>query len=94
MKPIVLSTLFPATMAHMDAPLPRCATTTRPLAIVGRDLAQASRDVLIGEAVKSVAPHAFYIELLRDRKAIGDVRMASVESSIEAGNLQQVRLSL
>ena len=34
-KPIVLSTLRPPWMAHMDAPLPRCATITRPLAISG-----------------------------------------------------------
>ena len=34
-KPIVLSTLFPETMAHMEAPLPRWATRTRPVAISG-----------------------------------------------------------
>ena len=44
--------------------------------------------------MESVAAHALRIELLGNRKAIGDLRMASVEGSIEAGNLQQVRLSL
>ena len=78
----------------MDAPLPRCATTTRPSAIFGRDLAQASGDVLVGEAVESVATHPLGIERLGNRKAIGDLRMASVEGRIEAGNLQQVRLPL
>ena len=34
-KPMVLSTLLPALMAHIDAPLPRWATTTRPCAMSG-----------------------------------------------------------
>jgi hypothetical protein len=34
-KPMVLSTLFPALIAHMEAPLPRWATTTRPFAMSG-----------------------------------------------------------
>ena len=34
-NPIVLSTLRPPWMAHMEAPLPRCATITRALAISG-----------------------------------------------------------
>ena len=37
-KPIVLATLRPACMAHMLAPLPRCATTTRPVAVFGSRL--------------------------------------------------------
>ena len=81
-------------MAHMDAPLPRCATTTRRLGDLGRDLAEPSRDVLVGEAVKSVAAHALRIELFGNRKAVGDLGMAPVEGRIEAGDLQQVRLPL
>jgi hypothetical protein len=34
-NPIVLSRLRPAFTAHMLAPLPRCAMTSRPLAISG-----------------------------------------------------------
>ena len=34
-KPSVLSTLLPSRIAHRLAPLPRCATITRPLAISG-----------------------------------------------------------
>ena len=34
-KPSVLSTLLPFFSAHMLAPLPRCATITRPPAIAG-----------------------------------------------------------
>ena len=32
---MVLSTLRPPFSAHMEAPLPRCATITRPFAISG-----------------------------------------------------------
>ena len=35
MKPSVLSTLLPFFIAHRLAPLPRCATMTRPSAISG-----------------------------------------------------------
>ena len=31
-NPIVDATLLPSAIAHIDAPLPRCATTTRPAA--------------------------------------------------------------
>ena len=34
-NPIVEATDRPSWMAHIDAPLPRCATTTRPAASVG-----------------------------------------------------------
>src|SRR5439155_23752345 len=60
---------------------------------LGRNLSQPARDVLVGKAMKSVAPHSFRVEVLGDRKAIGNLRMASVECRIEAGDLQYVRLS-
>ena len=44
--------------------------------------------------MEPVAAHALDVELLGDRKAIGNVGMASVEGRIEAGNLQEVGLSL
>ena len=33
-KPMVLATLLPPSIAHMLAPLPRCSTTVRPAAAV------------------------------------------------------------
>ena len=60
----------------------------------GRDLAEPPRDVLVGKAVKSIATNPLRIERLGDRKAVGDLRMASMESGVEAGNLQQARLPL
>ena len=40
-KPIELSTLAPARIAHALAPLPRCATITRPAAISGATVGSA-----------------------------------------------------
>ena len=42
-KPMVLSTLFPPLIAHIEAPLPRWATMTRPPAISAQSAAVASR---------------------------------------------------
>src|SRR5215475_8061832 len=54
-KPIVLSTLRPPESAHIEAPLPRCATTTRRLAIAGATHAlgvERLRDrVMVGDGV-------------------------------------------
>ncbi len=60
----------------------------------GRDLAEPSSDVLVGEAVKSVAANALRVERFGNRKAVGDLRMAAMEGGVEAGDLQQLRLPL
>ena len=57
-KPIVVATLRPARSAQSEAPLPRCATTTRPLGDRRRDLRQDRGDVFVGQPVKAVAAHA------------------------------------
>ena len=61
---------------------------------LGRDLAEPSGDVLVRETMKSVTAYPLEIKLLRDRIVIGQVRVASVECSIEAGDLQEMRLPL
>ena len=57
-NPIDESTLRPFTSPHIDAPDPRCATTTRAAAISGACCLHRPGDVLIGQPVKPVAPHA------------------------------------
>ena len=81
-------------IAHMDAPLPRCATTTRPLRNVRRHLRQPARDVLVRQPVKSVAAHAFLVEALWQRVAVGNFGMAAMKRRVEAGDLRKLRLSL
>ena len=44
--------------------------------------------------MKSVAANPLRIERLGDCKAVGDLRMASMESGVEAGNLKHARLPL
>ena len=73
----------------MEAPLPRCATTTRPFAISGATFGRRLGDILVGQAVESVAAYAFRVELLGKRIAVGNLGMAAMEGGIEAGNLQQ-----
>ena len=53
--------------AHIEAPLPRCATTTRPAAMLWRDLGQPGRDVLVAEAVEAVTADALVVERARQR---------------------------
>ena len=79
-------------MAHMLAPLPRWATTTRPLGDLRRDLGQHARDVLVGQAVEAVAADAVVVEPARQGEPVGELGMAAVEGGIEAGDLRQVGL--
>ena len=88
-KPIVLSTLFPPLMAHMEAPLPRWATITRPLAISGATCGRRLCNVLVGKAVKTVAPDAFGMELVRDRVVVRERVVVAVKGRIEARDLRQ-----
>ena len=87
---MVLSTLRPPVSAHIDAPLPRCATITRPAAIVRGNMRQPARDVLIRQAVKAVAPHALRIEPLRDCVVIGERAVAAMKRGVEAGDLWEI----
>jgi hypothetical protein len=59
-----------------------------------REFAEALADVLVGQAMEAVAAHAFLVQPLRDREAIGYLRMAPMEGRIEAGHLKQVWLPL
>ena len=91
MKPIVLSTLLPPLMAHIEAPLPRWATITRPPAMSGATCGRRFGDVLVGQAVKAVTPDAFGMELVRNRVMIGERIVIAVKGGIEAGDLRQRR---
>ena len=44
-------------------------------------------NVFIGQSVKSVTTNAFRVKLLGKRIAVGDFRMAAMESRIEASDL-------
>ena len=87
-KPSVLSTLLPPFSAHRLAPLPRCATMTRPVGDVGRHLGQHRGDVLVREAVEAVALDAALADRLGQRDQFGDGRLAAVEARVEAGHLR------
>src|SRR5262245_56867894 len=64
------------------------------LGYLRRDPPQAARDVLIGEAVKSVAAYPLSMQPLGDGKSVRDLRVAPVEGGIEAGNLQHLAAAL
>src|SRR5262249_24575992 len=51
------------------------------------DLAQASRDIFVGESVKPVPPDAFGMEAFGDRVTVRDGAVAAMESGVEAGDL-------
>ena len=74
----------------MEAPLPRCATITRPFATSGAICGKVF-DVFVRETVKSVTPHAFGVKLMRDRIVVSDRVMGAVKRGVEAGHLWKVR---
>jgi BON domain len=57
---------------------------------IGRDLRQCRDDVFVGQAVKSVAPHALCCNFARQGELLGERRLRPVERGIEAGNLRDV----
>ena len=93
-KPIVLATLRPPTIAHMLLPLPRCATTVRPAAAFGIELRQHAGDVLVGQAVEAVAPHAALGDRRRQREGLRHLGLGAMEGGVEAGDLRQVGAKL
>src|SRR5438477_261769 len=74
-NPIVVATLLPASNAHIDAPLPRCATITRPRAatgsIAGSAPAMNSYDKMAdrGDAV----PRKIALDEIQQKRRCGDV---------------------
>ena len=56
---------------------------------LGRDFAQLSHDVLVGESVEAVAAHALVVIGARQRIGVVDKRMAAMESGVEAGDLRR-----
>ena len=89
MKPIVVATLVPPRIAHMLAPLPRCATTVRPAAARGVDPRQQRRRCTrrTGRESRSGA------RLRRRSGAAGRTparrRLRAVERRVEARDLRQ-----
>ncbi len=66
-SPIVDSTLRPSRIAQRLAPLPRCATMTRPSREIRRHLPQPARDIRIRQPVKAVTADAALVVLARQR---------------------------
>ena len=89
-KPIVLSILFPETSAHMEAPLPRWATRTRPWQF-GSDFWKPVGNVFVRKAVEAITTHALAMEVLGNGEAVGNIRMPPVKSCVEACDLRQFR---
>ena len=82
--------LRPPTIAHMLLPLPRCATTVRPAAAFASNSRQHAGDVLVGQAVEAVAPHATLGDRRRQREGLRHLRLRAMEGGVEAGDLRQV----
>ena len=55
---------LPAVIAHIEAPLPRWATITRPPAISGATSGSRFGNIFIGKAVESVTPDALRMKLV------------------------------
>ena len=59
------------------------------LRYVRRDLREPSRDVLVGQAVKSVAAHTLGIEMFGNGVVIGDRAVLAMKCGVEARHLRQ-----
>ena len=73
----------------MEAPLPRCATITRPFGNARCNFIQTCGDVFIRKPVKSVPPDAFAIELFGYCIMIDNSTVRTMKCRIEAGDLNQ-----
>ena len=52
------------------------------------DFPQASGDIFVGQAVKSVSPDALAIEVLRNCVTISELVVLAMECRVEAGDLR------
>ena len=75
----------------MEAPLPRCATITRPLAISGATCGKRLCDIFIGKTVKSVTPDSLVVQLAGYGVVVRDLVVVAVKRRVEAGDLRQSR---
>src|ERR1700731_16066 len=92
-KLMVVATLRRRCIAHMLAPLPRWATTTRPSAATV-PIGKHTGDILVGEAVKSVATDSLDRDGTGQRESRRNLRLGMVEGGVEAGDLGQFRVQL
>ena len=56
-----------------------------------RYVAQAARDIFVGESMKPVASDTLGVKALRNREMVGDFAMAAVKRRVEARDLDQFR---
>ena len=87
-SPMLVSTQRPSITAARLAPLPRCASTTRPRAASPATCSQLGQQERVGEAVKAVAPQPGYAG---DGQRAADRRQIAMEGGIEAGDVRSVR---
>ena len=80
----------PPIIAHIDAPLPRWATTTRPSCRSGAVFCHVIRYVFIAEPVKAIASNTFVVILARQGENVVLPRVIAVKGRIETGNLNRV----
>ena len=57
------------------------------------DLAQAARDVLVGQPVEAIAAHARLVPAVGDGEAVRDLGVRAVKGRVEAGHLGDVRVA-
>ena len=55
-----------------------------------RQLGDPPPDILIRQAVKTVAPHTLVVEMHRQCEELGLERLGAMKGGIEAGHLRQV----
>ena len=89
-NPIDVSTDSPPSIAHADAPLPRCSVMIRVvLARAAGELAIAIGDVPVRGAVKPVSADAMpTVQLIRDRVQVRDVGQAVMKRRVEDRHLR------
>jgi hypothetical protein len=59
-----------------------------------RLLRQYRGDVFVGQAMKTVAPYAFLVKRVRQRKSLIDLWCGPVESGVEARHLRQTGIKI
>ena len=88
---MVVATLRRARIAHMLAPLPRCATIVRPARPADRSSGSVARDVLVRQPVEAVTPHPGSANRRGSANACADRRLRAVERCVETRHLRQRR---
>ena len=80
--------LRPFFSAHKLAPLPRCATITRPPAISGATVGRTDAMYSVREPMKAISLDARAADVARQRDHFGNGRHSPMKARIEAGDLR------